>query len=38
LILSHFYPLAERYDVMAQAAEEFGGRITKASDLLTIRL
>ncbi|WP_053378324.1 MBL fold metallo-hydrolase [Nitrospira moscoviensis] len=38
LILSHFYPLAERYDVTAQAAEEFGGRITKASDLMTIRL
>jgi ribonuclease BN (tRNA processing enzyme) len=26
LILSHFYPVAERYDVLAQAAKEFGGR------------
>lgn len=36
LVLSHFYPIADRYDVTAQAAEEFGGKITKATDLLTI--
>lgn len=38
LVLSHFYPLADRYDVKAQAAEYFRGRITKGEDLLTIRL
>ena len=32
LILSHFYPVAERYDVKAQAGQEFGGRITLARD------
>jgi ribonuclease BN (tRNA processing enzyme) len=38
LILSHFYPLAERDDLAAQAAEEYGRTITTARDLLTIRL
>jgi ribonuclease BN (tRNA processing enzyme) len=38
LILSHFYPLAERYDVEAQAAASYGGRIRKGKDMLTIRL
>lgn len=38
LILSHFYPIADRYDVQAQAAEEFGGPVQKARDLLTISL
>jgi ribonuclease BN (tRNA processing enzyme) len=36
LVLSHFYPIADRYDVAAQAAEEYGGRIRKATDLLTM--
>ena len=38
LILSHFYPIADRYDVKAQAAEEYRGKIRKGKDLLTIRL
>lgn len=38
LVLSHFYPIAERYDVRAQAGEAFGGLITKAKDLLRIRI
>ena len=38
LVLSHFYPIAERYDVKAQAAEAFEGAITKAKDLLRIRI
>jgi ribonuclease BN (tRNA processing enzyme) len=38
LVLSHFYPIAERYDVRAQAGEAFAGRITKAKDLLQIKV
>jgi ribonuclease BN (tRNA processing enzyme) len=36
LLLSHFYPLAERYDVKSQAGKHFRGRITRARDLLRI--
>ena len=35
LILSHFYPIAERYDVKAQAGRHFNGRITRGRDLAT---
>lgn len=38
LVLSHFYPLADRYDVKAQAAEEFAGRIIKGRDLQELDL
>jgi ribonuclease BN (tRNA processing enzyme) len=38
LVLSHFYPIAERYDVREQAGEAFGGPITKARDLLQIKI
>jgi ribonuclease BN (tRNA processing enzyme) len=38
LVLSHFYPIADRYDVKAQAAEKYGGGIQKGKDLLTITL
>lgn len=38
LVLSHFYPVAERYDVKAQAGQEFGGRITMARDRMQIIL
>jgi len=38
LILSHFYPIAERYDVRRQAGRFFKGRITVGRDLLTVRL
>lgn len=36
LILSHFYPIAERYDVKAQAARHFKGRIVTGRDLLSL--
>jgi ribonuclease BN (tRNA processing enzyme) len=38
LVLSHFYPIAERYDVTAQAGEAFGGPVTRAKDLLRIEI
>jgi ribonuclease BN (tRNA processing enzyme) len=38
LILSHFYPISERYDVRAQAGEAFGGTIVKGRDLLQIKI
>jgi ribonuclease BN (tRNA processing enzyme) len=38
LVLSHFYPIADRYDVKAQAGERYAGKIWKGRDLLTIRL
>lgn len=36
LLLSHFYQVAEQYDVKAQAGKHYRGRITKARDLLQI--
>ena len=33
LVLSHFYPIAERYNVREQAGESFSGRIRMARDL-----
>jgi ribonuclease BN (tRNA processing enzyme) len=38
LVLSHFYPIAERYDVKSQAGETYGGKILLARDRLTFRL
>lgn len=38
LILSHFYPVAERYDVRRQAGRLFRGRITKGRDLLSVKV
>jgi ribonuclease BN (tRNA processing enzyme) len=38
LVLSHFYPIAEQYDVRGQAGEEFRGPIVKGRDLLTMRV
>ena len=38
LVLSHFYPIAERYDVCEQAGEYFSGKIRMARDLLTFKL
>jgi ribonuclease BN (tRNA processing enzyme) len=38
LILSHFYPITERYDVRTQAGEAFDGPIVKARDLMRIRI
>jgi ribonuclease BN (tRNA processing enzyme) len=37
LVLSHFYPIAERYDVRGQAGNHFAGRIRMARDLLKLR-
>jgi ribonuclease BN (tRNA processing enzyme) len=37
-ILSHFYPIAERFDVRTQAARRYRGRITLARDLLSLSL
>ncbi|MBI4401624.1 MAG: ribonuclease Z [Nitrospirae bacterium] len=36
LILSHFYPIAERYDVKQQAGRAFMGRIRVGRDLMKI--
>ena len=36
LILSHFYPIAERYDVKRQAGRYFKDRILVGRDLMTI--
>jgi len=38
LILSHFYPLAERDDLKGQAADLYAGSIIKGRDLLTVRV
>jgi ribonuclease BN (tRNA processing enzyme) len=38
LILSHFYPIADEYDVKAQAGERYGGKIRKGRDLLTVNV
>lgn len=38
VILSHFYPIAERYDVKRQAGRKFGGTILMGRDLMTVRL
>jgi ribonuclease BN (tRNA processing enzyme) len=36
LVLSHFYPIADRFDVKKQAAQVFGGKIIRARDRLTL--
>lgn len=36
LVLSHFYPIADRFDVKKQAAQVFGGKITRARDRMSI--
>jgi len=36
LILSHFYPVAERYNLIGQASEEFEGRVAMARDRMRI--
>jgi ribonuclease BN (tRNA processing enzyme) len=38
LILSHFYPAADRSDVRTQARRLFRGRITKGRDLLSLEV
>ncbi|HET8580163.1 MAG TPA: ribonuclease Z [Nitrospiraceae bacterium] len=36
LILSHFYPVAERYDVKKQAGQRFRGKIIMGRDLMKV--
>ena len=38
LVLSHFYPIADRYNVQEQAGETFGGKIVAGKDLMTVKL
>jgi ribonuclease BN (tRNA processing enzyme) len=38
LILSHFYPVAERFDLVNQARDEFGGRVIMAKDRMQIEI
>jgi ribonuclease BN (tRNA processing enzyme) len=38
LILSHFYPAADRADVRGQAGRRYRGRITKGRDLLSLEV
>jgi ribonuclease BN (tRNA processing enzyme) len=38
LVLSHFYPITERYDVREQAGEAFRGKIVVGRDLMAIKL
>ena len=38
LVLSHFYPIAERYDVREQAGESFSGKIRTARDLARFKI
>ncbi len=38
LVLSHFYPIAERYKLTEQAGEAFGGSIVMARDLLSLKI
>jgi len=38
LILSHFYPVADRYDVKKQAGQQFQGRTTTGRDLMKITI
>jgi ribonuclease BN (tRNA processing enzyme) len=37
LILTHFYPIAERYDLLTQCARVFGGEIRLAKDLMRVK-
>ncbi len=36
LILTHFYPICDDYDILGQCREEFDGEIVLAEDLMTI--
>lgn len=38
LVLTHFYPVCEFYDIEAQCRKSFSGRFTTATDLLQIEL
>ncbi len=38
LILTHFYPICDQYDILGQCKEEFGGEIVVAEDLMTVEI
>lgn len=38
LILTHFYPICDDYDILGQCKEEFSGEIVLAEDLMTIEV
>ncbi|ODS30502.1 MAG: beta-lactamase domain-containing protein [Candidatus Scalindua rubra] len=38
LILTHFYPICDDYDILGQCKEEFSGEILLAEDLMTIEI
>ena len=38
LILTHFYPICDDYDILGQCREEFSGEIVLAEDLMTIEI
>jgi ribonuclease BN (tRNA processing enzyme) len=38
VVLTHFYPVCDHYDMKALCAKEFGGNITLAEDLMEISL
>lgn len=38
LILTHFFPICEKYDIIAQCRKEFKGRIIRAYDFLKVRI
>ena len=38
LILTHFYPVAERYDLLGQCAKMFNGKVRLAEDLMQTKI
>ncbi|MCP4253536.1 MAG: MBL fold metallo-hydrolase [Candidatus Scalindua sp.] len=38
LILTHFYPICDDYDIMEECGEEFSGEIVLAEDLMTVEV
>jgi ribonuclease BN (tRNA processing enzyme) len=38
LILTHFYPICDDYDILEECREEFSGEIVLAEDLMTIEV
>ncbi len=38
LILTHFYPICDDYDILGECRVEFGGEIVLAEDLMTIEV
>ncbi len=38
LILPHFYPICDDYDILGECREEFGGEIVLAEDLMIIEV